>query len=69
MLVEVRPALAMEEMFAEVVGLARAQAELEGEQLAAGGGGGVDEGESLTRDRVGERLAGSDHGRQAPAGR
>ena len=39
-------------------GAAGAQAELEGEQLAAGGGGRVGEGEALAGDRVLERLAG-----------
>jgi hypothetical protein len=44
---------------------AGAQRQVEGKQLAAGGRGGVDEGEALARDGVLERLAGADLGGHA----
>jgi len=45
-------------------GAARCEGELEGEQLAAGAGRRVGEGEALARDGVLERLAGSGHAGQ-----
>ena len=45
---------------------AGAQGEVEGEPLAVGGGGGLDEGGALARYRVLERGAWSDHGASVP---